>query len=75
MILFYVFVLQNDILISDIILNSKNAFKTIAILSIFFVGEYMLINNVIRKNIAREHHIMTARTLDDTKHKISNKTI
>ena len=75
MILFYVFVLQNDILISDIILNSKNAFKTIAILSIFFVGEYILINNVITQNIAREPHILTARALGYSKHKIYNKHI
>ena len=75
MILFYVFILQNDILISDIILNSKNAFKTIAILSIFFVGEYILINNVITQNIAREPHILTARALGYSKHKIYNKHI
>ena len=75
MILFYVFVLQNDILISDIILNSKNAFKTIAILSIFFVGEYILMNNVITQNIAREPHILTARALGYSKHKIYNKHI
>ena len=75
MLLFYVFVLQNDILISDIILNSKNAFKTIAILSIFFVGEYILINNVITQNIAREPHILTARALGYSKHKIYNKHI
>ena len=75
MILFYVFVLQNDILISDIILNSKNAFKTIAILSIFFVGEYILINNVITQNIAREPHILTARAIGYSKHKIYNKHI
>ena len=75
MILFYVFVLQNDILISDIILNSKNAFKTIAILSIFFVGEYILINNVITQNIAREPHILIARALGYSKHKIYNKHI
>ena len=74
-VLFYVFVLQNDILISDIILNSKNAFKTIAILSIFFVGEYILINNVITQNIAREPHILTARALGYSKHKIYNKHI
>ena len=75
MILFYVFVLQNDILISDIILNSKNAFKTIAILSIFFVGEYILINNVITQNIAREPHILTACAIGYSKHKIYNKHI
>ena len=75
MLLFYVFVLQNDILISDIILNSKNAFKTIAILSIFFVGEYILMNNVITQNIAREPHILTARALGYSKHKIYNKHI
>ena len=75
MILFYVFVLQNDILISDIILNSKNAFKTIAILSIFFVGEYILMNNVITQNIAREPHILPARALGYSKHKIYNKHI
>ena len=75
MILFYIFLFQNDILISDIILNSKNAFKTIGILSIFFVGEYILINNVITQNIAREPHILTARALGYSKHKIYNKHI
>ena len=74
-ILFYVFVIQNDVLISDIILDSKNAFKTIGILSIFFVGEYILINNVITQNIAREPHILTARALGYSKHKIYNKHI
>ncbi len=74
-ILFYIFLFQNDILISDIILNSKNAFKTIGILSIFFVGEYILINNVITQNIAREPHILTARALGYSKHKIYNKHI
>ena len=71
------FIVQSldDILISDIILNSKNAFKTIGILSIFFVGEYILINNVITQNIAREPHILTARALGYSKHKIYNKHI
>ncbi len=74
-ILFYVFVLQNDVLISDIVLDSKNAFKTIGILSIFFIGEYILINNVISQNIAREPHILTARALGYSKLKIYNKNI
>lgn len=74
-ILFYVLILQNDILISDLILNSKNAFKTIGILSIFFLGEYILLNNVITQNIAREPHILTARALGYSKHKIYNRHI
>lgn len=74
-ILFYVFVLQNDVLISDIVLDSKNAFKTIGILSIFLIGEYILINNVISQNIAREPHILTARALGYSKLKIYNKNI
>ena len=44
-------------------------------MSIFFIGEYILINNVIAQNIAREPHILTARALGYSKLKIYNKNI
>ena len=65
-----IFLSSDRILINDVIIHTKNAFLTIAILSIFFIGEFVLMNNVIAQNIAREPHILTARALGFSNSKI-----
>lgn len=71
-----IFVLNIDLTyLNEIIQLSKNAFKTISILTIFFIGEYILLTNVITQNIAREHHILTAKALGFSNSKIFTKHI
>jgi len=74
--IFIIFIFNSDtILFNEIALLSKNAFKTISILTIFFIGEYVLLTNVITQNIAREPHILTARALGYSNSKIFSKHI
>ena len=71
-----IFIFNSDtILFNEVALLSKNAFKTISILTIFFIGEYVLLTNVITQNIAREPHILTARALGYSNSKIFSKHI
>ena len=74
--IFIIFIFNSDtILFNEVALLSKNAFKTISILTIFFIGEYVLLTNVITQNIAREPHILTARALGYSNSKIFSKHI
>src|SRR6056300_1373217 len=47
----------------QIFFETKVALKTIFVLSIFLIGEYILMNNVVVQNISREPHIFTARAI------------
>jgi len=47
----------------QIFFETKVALKTILVLSIFLIGEYILMNNVVVQNISREPHIFTARAI------------
>ena len=47
----------------QIFFETKVAIKTIFVLSVFLLGEYILMNNVVVQNISREPHIFTARAI------------
>ena len=47
----------------QIFFETKVALKTILVLSVFLIGEYILMNNVVVQNISREPHIFTARAI------------
>ncbi|NCX34843.1 MAG: ABC transporter permease subunit, partial [Proteobacteria bacterium] len=47
----------------QIFFETKVAIKTIIVLSVFLLGEYILMNNVVVQNISREPHIFTARAI------------
>lgn len=66
----YIFIALDEVIFNEIIFASKNATKTIIILTVFLFGEYMLMNNVIIQNISREPHILTARALGYSKSNI-----
>ena len=68
--LLLLFVNSNRILLNDVLIHTKSAFLTIAILSTFFIGEFVLMNNVIVQNISREPHIITARALGFSNSKV-----
>ena len=69
------FVNSDRILLNDVLIHAKSAFLTIAILSTFFIGEFVLMNNVIVQNISREPHILTARALGFSNSKVFNDHI
>jgi ABC-type dipeptide/oligopeptide/nickel transport system permease component len=65
----------DEILLNDAIIQSQDGFLTISIMSTFFIGEFILMNNVIVQNISREPHILTARALGYSNSKIFSNHI
>lgn len=76
-ILFLILIMLNKekTLLSDVIIESRNALITIFLLSLFFIGEFILLNNVISQNLAREPHVLTARAIGYSKKAIFQKQI
>jgi peptide/nickel transport system permease protein len=54
----------------QIFFETKVAMKTIIVLSVFLLGEYILMNNVVVQNISREPHILTARAIGYSRRQI-----
>jgi len=54
----------------QIFFETKVAIKTITVLSVFLLGEYILMNNVVVQNISREPHILTARAIGYSRRQI-----
>jgi ABC-type dipeptide/oligopeptide/nickel transport system permease component len=54
----------------QIFFETKVAMKTITVLSVFLLGEYILMNNVVVQNISREPHILTARAIGYSRRQI-----
>jgi len=54
----------------QIFFETKNALKTILVLSTFLLGEYILMNNVVVQNISREPHLFTARAIGYSRNQI-----
>ena len=65
----------DEILLNDAIIQSQDGLLTISIMSTFFIGEFILMNNVIVQNISREPHILTARALGYSNSKIFSNHI
>lgn len=59
----------------ELVSNSRDAVKTISVLSVFLIGEYILMNSVIIQNISREPHVLTATAIGYSNQKIFNKHI
>lgn len=62
-------------LLYELVSNSRDAVKTISVLSVFLIGEYILMNSVIIQNISREPHVLTATAIGYSNQKIFNKHI
>jgi peptide/nickel transport system permease protein len=54
----------------QIFFETKVAIMTILVLSVFLLGEYILMNNVVVQNISREPHILTARAIGYSRRQI-----
>ena len=54
----------------QIFFESKVALKTITVLTVFLLGEYILMHNVVAQNISREPHILTARAIGYSRRQI-----
>ena len=61
--------------IYQLFFESKVAVKTIVVLSVFLLGEFIIMNNVIVQNIAREPHILTSRAIGYSNSKIFKNQI
>ena len=61
--LIYIYFYLEGLYFLQIFFETKVAIKTIIVLSVFLLGEYILMNNVVVQNISREPHIFTARAI------------
>jgi peptide/nickel transport system permease protein len=61
--LIYIYLYLEELYFLQIFFETKVAIKTIIVLSVFLLGEYILMNNVVVQNISREPHIFTARAI------------
>jgi peptide/nickel transport system permease protein len=59
-----------EIYFLQLFFDTKVPIKTIIVLSVFLLGEYILMNNVVVQNISREPHLLTARAIGYSKSQI-----
>ena len=62
-IIIFLYLYLEELYFLQIFFETKVAMKTIVVLSVFLLGEYILMNNVVVQNISREPHILTARAI------------
>jgi len=62
-IIIFLYLYLKELYFLQIFFETKVAMKTIVVLSVFLLGEYILMNNVVVQNISREPHILTARAI------------
>ena len=66
----FLYLYLEELYFLQIFFETKVAMKTIIVLSVFLLGEYILMNNVVVQNIAREPHILTARAIGYSRRQI-----
>ena len=69
-IIVFLFLYLEELYFLQIFFDTKVAMKTIIVLSVFLLGEYILMNNVVVQNISREPHILTARAIGYSRRQI-----
>lgn len=66
----FLYLYLEELYFLQIFFETKVAMKTIIVLSVFLLGEYILMNNVVVQNISREPHILTARAIGYSRRQI-----
>ena len=66
----FLYLYLEELYFLQIFFETKVAMKTITVLSVFLLGEYILMNNVVVQNISREPHILTARAIGYSRRQI-----
>ena len=69
-IIIFLYLYLEQLYFLQIFFETKVAMKTIIVLSVFLLGEYILMNNVVVQNISREPHILTARAIGYSRRQI-----